>query len=400
LFQDPKFDQLTHRACAALAPEGLPLGEILAVCQRIQDGDAHSWTRAWNEAATGAESQAIEQHARGQRGSARQSYLRASVFYALAARFAEPDYPVGEAKWKRARACFRQAAELRGGIETFEIPSQTHPIAGYFVSAGPGQHPALVALGGFDDSAEEMAMRFGDAAADRGWHLVAIEGPGQDASFYSRGLGFAPDYERPLRAVVDELIRRPEVDSTRIALAGFGWGGHFALRAGLHDERLGAVIADPPLIDLEEYVLTELPDQGRMESALVRRMGVRDLGSVFVKLKEFDLDKMLARDLKIRRPLLMLVSDGDSEVVLNQAREIARRLGEHTTLHRFGEEARASMQIDNLPALHAALFDWLADVGMPVEGELFGGEKGDQSRTSRPASAAASSSTRLTATPR
>ncbi|HWN82672.1 MAG TPA: hypothetical protein VNM87_11285, partial [Candidatus Udaeobacter sp.] len=184
LFQDPKFDQLIHRACAALAPQGLPLGEILAVVQRIQDGVAHSWTRAWNEAATGAESQAIEQHARGQRGSARQSYLRASVFYALAARFAEPDYPVGEAKWKRARACFLRSAELRGGVEPFEIPSSTHPVAGYFVSAGPGRHPALVVVGGFDESAEEMAMRFGDAAAARGWHLVAVEGPGQDASFF------------------------------------------------------------------------------------------------------------------------------------------------------------------------------------------------------------------------
>jgi hypothetical protein len=429
LFQDPKFDQLTHRACAALAPEGLPLGEILAVCQRIQDGDAHSWTRAWNEAATGAESQAIEQHARGQRGSARQSYLRASVFYALSARFAEPDYPVGEGKWKRARACFRQAAELRGGIEAFEIPSQTHPIAGYFVSAGPAQYPALVVLGGLDDSAEEMAMRFGDAAADRGWHLVAIEGPGQDASFYSRGLGFAPDYERPLRAVVDELTSRPEVDSTRIALAGFGWGGHFALRAGLHDERLGAVIADPPVTDLDEYVVAALPESvradmqrgitqagasppaevtmreqnrefARLESTLMRRLGTRDLRSALVKLKEFDLDKMAARDLKIRRPLLMLVSDADGEVVLNQARQIARGLGEHATLHRFGEEARASMQIDNLPALHAAIFDWLAEVGMPVEEELFAVGKRDQSRASRPASAAASSSTRLTATPR
>ena len=194
--------------------------------------------------------------------------------------------------------------------------------------------------------------------------------------------------------------------------------GHFALRAGLHDERLGAVIADPPVTDLEEMVSAMLPEAvraslnlriippitpagaqaairehdpayARFESALVRRLGARDLRSALGKLREFDLDKMKARDLKIRRPLLLLVAAADGDVVLSQAREVARGLGEQAILHRFGEEALESMQIDNLPALHVALFDWLAESSLP-----------DQSRMTRAASADASSKTRLTATPR
>src|ERR1044072_8957235 len=49
--------------------------------------------------------------------------------------------------------------------------------------------------------------------------------------------------------VVDYLLTRPDVDSTRIALYGGSFGGYLAPRAAAFEHRLAACIADAALFD-------------------------------------------------------------------------------------------------------------------------------------------------------
>jgi pimeloyl-ACP methyl ester carboxylesterase len=53
------------------------------------------------------------------------------------------------------------------------------------------------------------------------------------------------DWENVVRPVVDYALTRSEVDPTRLALAGWGFGGYLALRGAGGEPRLGACIADP-----------------------------------------------------------------------------------------------------------------------------------------------------------
>src|SRR4051812_11663215 len=84
-FQDPLFEELTVSLGVALGSHGGPeLGEVQATCEGIVDGDEQSWYSAW--CATGHRlMQAGDASAEGGHGvSARESYLRACLFYCAA----------------------------------------------------------------------------------------------------------------------------------------------------------------------------------------------------------------------------------------------------------------------------------------------------------------------------
>jgi hypothetical protein len=74
---------------------------------------------------------------------------------------------------------------------------------------------------------EEVYGFIGPAAAEYGWHCLIFEGPGQWSALKTNpGLRFRPDYDKPVSAVVDYLVTRPDVDPTKLGLIGYSFGGH------------------------------------------------------------------------------------------------------------------------------------------------------------------------------
>src|SRR5690606_32588527 len=81
------------------------------------------------------------------------------------------------------------------------------------------------------------------------------EGPGQVGCLCLHPeLKFRPDYEKPIGAMLDFALARPEVASERLALYGISFGGYFVTRAAEHDRRIKALIANSPIIDLFAYM--------------------------------------------------------------------------------------------------------------------------------------------------
>lgn len=239
------------RAMSYQQTGGAEVGECLATASRIADGDYESWTRAWAQTAERVEAQAARAKARGHTVSARSAWLRASNYYRSAEFFTPHDDPRQTHYWQRARACFQQGRSvLPAPIESLEIPFEQARLPGYFVSGGPGQRPTLLAMGGFDSTGEEVVQWIGLAAAQRGWHCLVFEGPGQRGALHlNPGLHFRPDYEVPVRAVVDYATARPEVDGQRLALVGYSFGGYLAPRAAAFEPRLKACIANSLLVN-------------------------------------------------------------------------------------------------------------------------------------------------------
>ena len=55
-------------------------------------------------------------------------------------------------------------------------------------------------------------------------------------------------------SVVDMAVNRVGVEHSRVALLGISFGGYFVLRATAVDDRVAAVVANSPVVDLRAYL--------------------------------------------------------------------------------------------------------------------------------------------------
>jgi pimeloyl-ACP methyl ester carboxylesterase len=149
-----------------------------------------------------------------------------------------------------------------------EIPYERTTLPGYFYrpDVSPAVRPLIVMHNGFDGSVEEMHFLGAQAAVERGYNVLAFDGPGQFGPLHREGLTFRPDWERVVGPVLDYALSRIEhVDPARIALMGVSMGGLLAPRAAAFDKRLAACIANDGLYDYGAAQLANVPPGFRDE---------------------------------------------------------------------------------------------------------------------------------------
>lgn len=263
-FDNEEFDGQLQRAVFKAYDRCADIGECLATAQRIAEKDYDGWYDQWW--ATAEQACDIAQTCRdsGRRVSAQEAYLRAAEYYRSAYFFRRSDLddPKLLAAWRRHRECFRAAAALFDHpCEVVEIPYEGMTLSGYFLrattSSEPG--PTVVSFPGYDATVEEIYSYAAASALRRGYNSLIFDGPGQASSLYEKRLYFRPDYEVVLKAVVDFVVDRPEVDPEQIALMGRSLGGYLAPRAATGEHRFAALIADPGLYDLGELIISHVP---------------------------------------------------------------------------------------------------------------------------------------------
>src|SRR6202012_5990821 len=103
----------------------------------------------------------------------------------------------------------------------------------------------------------------GAAAAQRGYHWMTFDGPGQQAALYERGLFLRPDWEHVLTAGLRAVTARPDVDASRVAAVGVGQAGYLLPRAMTHEHRLAAAVLAPGVVDVLEAWTAALPPRLR-----------------------------------------------------------------------------------------------------------------------------------------
>lgn len=261
---DPQFWYETLRTFGHIAYGGADFGEVVMTAQRITPGDYDSWYDEW--LATGDRVADVARRAAtgGHTVSARDGFLRASNYYRQAEFFLH-----GNAADPRIRHAydlsvdaFRQAAALfTPAIEPVLIPYEGTTLPGYFYRADTSgdARPTVIMCNGFDGSVEEMHFFGAAAAVERGYNVLAFDGPGQPGTRHRHGLNFRPEWERVVTPVIDLALTRPEVDPTRIALLGNSMGGLLMPRAAAFDDRVAAVIAIDGVYDLGDISTAALP---------------------------------------------------------------------------------------------------------------------------------------------
>ncbi len=372
-FKNADLDYFLQYALACQTYQGSAYGECFSAASQVQEEDLESWIQAWTTVAQHVEAVGRKAEAAGHRVSAREAYLRAATYYAVALVCVSP----GEARFKQIyetyRATFRQFAAFQEiPLEIVALPFEGTSLSGYFWRATdrPEKHPTLIMLG--DRFAEEMYFWGGAPAAhSRGYHVLLIDLPGQGITPFD-GLHMTAHAEVPVSAMVDYLSSRNDVDSSQIALFGMASSGYMATRAVAFEKRISACIADAPLSDMERLMMAEAPSSSQLPaSELALRSilfefaswqgGKAQLSELFDVFKSMKVDDVST----ITCPMLCLVSTGEVAERIRQTKKIYESLSNpKSALHLFTEEegADAHNQANNLSLLHETVFDWLDEV--------------------------------------
>jgi dienelactone hydrolase len=263
---DVQFWFETQRAFGAAEYGGSLFGEVLAAASRIAPGDYDSWYSAWNAMADRLAKEASDQLARNHRVSARDNFLRATNYYQVSEFFlhGRPEDPRIARAYKLSVDCYRQCAALHDPlIEPIEIPYERTTLPGYFHHAAKSStpRPTLIMHTGFDGTAEEMHVSGARAAIERGYNVIAFDGPGQYGPLHREGMVFRSDWEKAVTPVVDFALKQPSVDPKKIALMGISLGGVLAPRAAAYEKRLAALIANDGIYDFSAPFRSSVPPE-------------------------------------------------------------------------------------------------------------------------------------------
>ncbi len=251
LFKDDLLDDFGTWPLGYIPYGGPDFGQIAEVAKAVGDGGGDDYYAAWVAAGDRLAGEADATEEAGRRASARDLYLKASVFYAGSY---HPLY--GAPVDPRVLAAFRkQTAALDKGLALFDPPvrPQTIPFEGalmpaYFLPAegfAGRRRPTIIFTNGYDGTITDMLFASAIAARRRGYHSLMFDGPGQGAMLVEKGVPLRPDWETVVAAVVDFALSLSEVEPAKIALSGWSLGGYLAPRAASGEHRLAACIADP-----------------------------------------------------------------------------------------------------------------------------------------------------------
>lgn len=389
-FRNEPFSFETLRAAGSAPYDGADLGEVLATARAIRNGNEKDWFRAWRDTADRVHRIAEGALADGHRRSARAAFLRASNYYRTAEFFRRADAARDREALtvaRLSRESFVAAIDLmEHPAHSIEIPYGTGTLPGYlFLVDDSGRaRPTVVYTNGYDSTAEESWFAIAAAALQRGYNVLAYDGPGQGAVLRESGLVFRHDWEAVLTPVLDYCQTQPEIDSKAIALFGYSMGAYLVARAAAFDHRPAALILNDGIHDFHQAYANALPGwllrriQGgkdalanRIMSALAARstqvrwglnngvwtMGADSYADFIRRTTDYTLAGIAD---KITAPTLIMDAEED-QFLAGQPAILAAAMTAPTTLARFttAEGAGEHCHVGSLPRAHQVVFDWL-----------------------------------------
>jgi dienelactone hydrolase len=341
---------------------GSDVNECVRTAERIgKRRDIESWSREWAQTASEVAAWARAEESSGHALTARQGLFRAFNYYRTADFFLDP----GDARklelYRQGVRCFRDAADsCLPAVEPVAIPWQDTALTGYFCHAegiGPEAAPAVLYLGGADSWAEELFFLGGNQLSARGMHLLIVDTPGRGSALRLNGLISRPDYEVPVKACIDYLSSRKEVDPTRIGLMGVSMGGYYAPRAAAFDPRVKALCAWSGCWN----VLTDIYDHyPPIQRQLQWVVGAHDHADARQRLAEFRLDEVAGR---ISCPTLITHGADDSIMALEGAQRLfdALQCPKELRIWQRAEGGSVHLSYDNISVVVPYMADWVKD---------------------------------------
>ena len=346
------------------------LEEIDRVVQRLHQriGEPHAWWEEWTAVAAQVEREADAAAAEGRHATAGNYYLRAGSYYYTGERMLPP----GEQKlaiYRKSLRCSHEGLKRRyPNLEIVDVPYEGTSLPAYFIRStrAGGRAPTVVLFDGLDNCKEMSVLFAGVELAFRGFHTLAIDGPGQGEALRLRNLPSRYDYEVPGKAAYEYVAARPDVDPKRVAIMAYSAGGYYAPRAAAFEKRYAACVAWGPHYDYhavwqKRWEAMQQDEKGTATShfQLPWVLGVADMQAAMEKLKQFTLAGVAQL---ITCPMLVCWGEEDKLT----PREVAHQLYDSVasrdktlkifTAHDGGAE---HCQVDNRQVGTDYISDWL-----------------------------------------
>ena len=256
-------DALVQSAISHWAPRfvanGVPPTDFEEVTRGLERWD--DWCRAWSARAAIHEDLGRKTLADGSLLTAGEHLTRAAACYHFSKFVFVADYEQMKAAHAKAVECRNLALpHLQPPGERVLIPYEGGTLAGNLRKpAGVARPPVVVMCMGLDSAKEEMDT-YEAVFLARGMATLAFDGPGQGEGEYD--FAIRGDYEVPVKAVVDYVKTRKDLDGARTGLWGVSLGGYYAPRAAAFEKRVKACIALSGPFDWVAY-FDKLPDLTR-----------------------------------------------------------------------------------------------------------------------------------------
>jgi pimeloyl-ACP methyl ester carboxylesterase len=371
-FSDPTFHFETLRNAGYVASNCADLGEILETVKVISEGDVASWYTAWEATADRVLTLAERTQDSLSKGGA---YMRACTYQRMAEFLLPPNDPRRPGSLEKIDSCYFKGLDTLGvGYERITVPYGAGKLrALYYVGPqGAETKPLLVFGGGFDSLLEEYYPNFAEAALKRGYSVLTYEGPGQGQALRRYGLTYTPEWEKPVKAVLDEFLHA-HAKPSKIILIGMSMGGYFAPRAAAFEQRIDGVVAYDTCYDFGE-VARRIISAARSPEGLKLTgvswaysnarwtMGTSGIDDTLKACAAYTLEPVADR---IRQDVLMLAGTEDHFISFYQTAAFEKALvnARSVTTRVFdGPSGGAGhCQPGALTLYHAAVFDWLLE---------------------------------------
>jgi pimeloyl-ACP methyl ester carboxylesterase len=249
----------------------------------------------------------------------------------------------------------------------------------------------LVVFGGFDSYIEEWmpaALVFRDA----GYDTILFEGPGQGAALQLAQLPMIPEWEEPVRAVLDFF----RCDA--VTLMGFSMGGELGIRAAAFEPRVRRVIAYDVCTSALGFLLRPLPPPARRQvlewtaagneeavntffaNAMAKSLfvdwgmqhGMHNAGvkTPYEMLRHFQKYETASISVRVTQDVLLMAGAEDHGIAPNELPDQIATLTHVRTLtarlFTRAEQAQNHCQVGNYGLAFRIIIDWMAGLG-PIE---------------------------------
>jgi dienelactone hydrolase len=352
-----------RRALGETQEGGGAVSEVFQAASRMKPGDAESWHVEWLHVAERNDKRGDEEERAGHIRTAMNCWLRAANYCRSAEFWLLPDDPRRLATFDKCERASQKWLRYLGG-EVVAIPYEKGvSMPAYFIKPKEQtKSPVLISFGGLDSFKDELWFMTGRGAVQRGIAVLMVDGPGQGGTLRRHKVPTRYDYEVPVSRCIDFLLKRNDVDGSRIAVSGSSLGGYYSARAGSKEHRLAACISHGAIWDVEQ----RFRDRGEGH-ALANHMkwvfGAKSMAEAIEKAKPFKLEGVLDG---MKCPYLVLHGGHDVLGVENSKTvyEYARSKGVKVTLRLTSEEETGAehCQHDNPTLGQELMIDWLADV--------------------------------------
>jgi dipeptidyl aminopeptidase/acylaminoacyl peptidase len=286
-----------------------PDPDIRWVARRVKHYNLESWHSEWTVVAEKNEALAADFVRQGREVTAHEFYLRAADFYRRALVYMPDTDPRMLPTYRKLKENFASAWNMvPAPFERVQIPYEGHMLDALFYPArgsADARSPVVYNYAGADG----ILLRGEDGGAGqyvrRGMAFIDVDGPGHGGALREQQLYAPPDSERVAKAVIDYLVKRPDIDPNRIGVHGSSMGGYSAPRCATVEKRIKAVAIWSGAYNLVEDIFDFYPP---IQDRLRWLTGAKDLKEAREKLREFTL---AGRADRIECPLLVGYSHDD-----------------------------------------------------------------------------------------